>query len=146
MKRLCLILLCCFLPSFAQQLTILHTNDTHAQFEPTPATWVQKNPKPLIGGMTALEYFISREREKQQPILLLDAGDIMTGTPIAKMARDGVTGGGFMDMLNLIGYDAMTIGNHEFDEGQENLLRLAAAAQFDVLEPGLCNGGDGLFQ
>jgi len=91
MKRLCLILLCCFLPSFAQQLAILHTNDTHAQFEPAPATWVQKNPKPLIGGMTALEYFISKEREKQQPILLLDAGDIMTGTPIAKIVRDGGT-------------------------------------------------------
>jgi len=137
MKRLCLILLCCFLPSFAQQLAILHTNDTHAQFEPAPATWVQKNPKPLIGGMTALEYFISKEREKQQPILLLDAGDIMTGTPIAKIVRDGVTGGGYMDMLNMIGYDAMTIGNHEFDEGQENLLRLAAAAQFDVLSANL---------
>jgi len=118
---------------FAQNLVILHTNDMHCQYTPTPATWVQREVKPMIGGMTALEYFIRQERARSLPVLLLDAGDIMTGTPIAKMARNEVFGGGFMAMINLLGYDAMTIGNHEFDEGQSNLLKLIGSARSDVL-------------
>jgi 2',3'-cyclic-nucleotide 2'-phosphodiesterase (5'-nucleotidase family) len=130
-----LIVFSSFLP--AQTITILHTNDMHCQYTPAPATWVQKEPKPMIGGMTALEYYVRTEREKNQPVLLLDAGDIMTGTPIAKISREGVLGGGFMDMMNLIGYNAMSIGNHEFDEGQENLKKLIDLAHFDVLSANL---------
>lgn len=136
MKRTLLLL---FLAGFAhaQTITILHTNDMHCQFAPTPATWVQKEPKPMIGGLVALESLVRAERGKGVPTLLLDAGDIMTGTPIAKINSNGIFGGGFMDMMNMLGYRAMTIGNHEFDEGQDNLAKLVAAARFDVLSANL---------
>ncbi|MBN2356651.1 bifunctional metallophosphatase/5'-nucleotidase [candidate division KSB1 bacterium] len=118
-------------------LTILHTNDMHSQYTPMTATWVQKEPKPQIGGMVALAYHIRQAEKTHPPILLLDAGDIMTGTPISKMVVDSALGGGFMQMINRIGYDAMTIGNHEFDDGQENLNKLIQLARFDVLSANL---------
>jgi len=119
------------------QITILHTNDMHAQYVPMPATWIKTTPRPQIGGMVALEYFIRHERAKYPHALLLDAGDIMTGTPISKINVDGALGGGFVEMMNLIGYNAMTIGNHEFDEGQDNLQKLIGLAKFDVVSANL---------
>jgi len=118
-------------------ITILHTNDMHSQYVPVPATWVQKDPKPLIGGMVALDYFIQQQRKSYANSLLLDGGDIMTGTPLSLIQVDGALGGGFVKMMNLIGYDAMTIGNHEFDAGQENLKKLLTLPKFDVLSANL---------
>jgi len=123
------------------QITLLHTNDMHAQYVPMPATWVQKDPKPMIGGMVALEFQIRKARETYPATLLFDAGDFMTGTPIAKMEIDGALGGGFVRMMNLLGYNAFTIGNHEFDEGQENLNRLISLMRFDVLSANLFKDG-----
>lgn len=118
-------------------LTLLHTNDMHSQYTPVPASWVQKEPKPLIGGITALDYQIRKARAAHKATLLLDAGDIMTGTPLAKLRVDGALGGAYVQMLNEIGYQALTIGNHEFDEGQENLFRLLDLARYDVLSANL---------
>jgi 2',3'-cyclic-nucleotide 2'-phosphodiesterase (5'-nucleotidase family) len=118
-------------------LTILHTNDQHSQFAPAPATWVQKEPKPLIGGMVALENQIRKAKATYKATLLLDAGDFMTGTPIAKLRVEGALGGAYVQMLNHMGYQALTIGNHEFDEGQENLFRLINLADYDVLSANL---------
>ena len=123
------------------QVTILHTNDMHAQFVPAPATWVQQTPRPLIGGMVALDYFVRQQRVLHPNSLLLDAGDISTGTLLSKISFNGALNGGFVEMMNLIGYDAITIGNHEFDEGHENMKRLFAIAQFDVLSANLTIDG-----
>ena len=119
------------------QITILHTNDMHSQYIPMTATWVDTTPRPLIGGMVALDYYVRQERAKYPLSLLLDAGDILTGTPLTKIAVNGVKGGGFVQMMNLIGYNAMTVGNHEFDEGQENLQKIIQMAQFDVISANL---------
>ncbi len=118
-------------------LMVLHTNDQHAQFAPAPATWIQKDPKPGIGGMVALKAQIDKARAGGKATLLLDAGDFMTGTPIAKLKVDGALGGGYVGMLNEMGYQALTIGNHEFDEGQENLQKLISLARYDVLSANL---------
>ena len=118
-------------------ITILHTNDMHSQFTPMDALWVDEMPHPMVGGVVALDYFIQRERAKFPHTLLLDAGDIMTGTLLSKMEVDGVRNGGFVEMMNLMGYDACTIGNHEFDEGQENLRKMLGMAQFDVVSANL---------
>ncbi|MBN1543639.1 bifunctional metallophosphatase/5'-nucleotidase [candidate division KSB1 bacterium] len=118
-------------------VTFLHTNDMHCQFTPFPATWIDSEPRPLIGGVVALDEQIRRAREAYPHSLLLDAGDILTGTPLSKISVAGAKGGGFVEMMNLMGYDAMTIGNHEFDEGQENLMRLIELADFDVLSANL---------
>ena len=123
------------------QITIIHTNDMHSQYVPMKATWVKKNPRPEICGMVALQYFIAQQRSKYPTSLLLDAGDILTGTPISKIKVHDVYGGGFVDMINLIGYKAFTIGNHEFDEGQENLKKLIQLFNCDVLSANLFTDG-----
>ena len=128
----------------AQNVTILHTNDMHAQFVPLPATWIRETPKPQIGGMVALDYFIQQQRQKFPNALLLDAGDISTGTLLSKIEHNGAFNGGFVEMMNLIGYDAFTIGNHEFDEGQENLRNMMELIKFDVLSANLFLNGEQL--
>ena len=122
-------------------ITLLHTNDMHSQYIPMAATWVDTKPRPLIGGAVALEEQIRRIRQHRPASLLLDAGDILTGTPLSKIAVNGAKGGGFVEMMNLMGYDVMTLGNHEFDEGQENLRRLIELADFDVLSANLLVNG-----
>ncbi len=119
------------------QITILHTNDMHCQYVPMAAFWMDSNPKPEIGGMIALEYQIRQNRIKHPNSLLLDAGDMLTGTPLSKIKVNGALGGGFAEMMNLLDYDAFTIGNHEFDGGQENLPLLFQNMQFDVLSANL---------
>lgn len=90
----------------------------------------------MIGGLVALDYQIRRGRQAYPNSLLLDAGDICTGTPISKIEYKGAKNGAFVEMMNRMGYDAFTIGNHEFDEGQENLHKLIEIAEFKVLS---CN-------
>jgi len=138
------VLLFCFMISLAGctlrhngQVTFLHTNDLHCQYLPAPATWAPGNPKPLIGGMVALDYFIRQQRALYPNSLLLNAGDILTGTQLSKIAVDSVYGGAFVNMMNLMGYDVVTLGNHEFDEGQGNLYRLMDMSDFDYLAANL---------
>ena len=98
---------------------------------------MQQNPRPLIGGMVALDYHVQEQRAKHANTLLLDAGDMMTGTPISKISVQGAMGGGFIAMMNEIGYQIGTIGNHEFDEGFENLRNLLQLAKFDIVSANL---------
>ena len=146
-KRILLIFVFCFsVISFAKtprqgRVTILHTNDMHAQFTPLPATWIKRDVKPQIGGMVALEYFIRQAKTQFPNALLLDGGDICTGTLLSNIEYAGALNGGFVKMMNLIGYDAFTIGNHEFDNGQENLHKLIGLANFDVLSANLLVDG-----
>lgn len=114
-------------------LTILHTNDMHASFVPHDAFWVKGTPKPLVGGFKELEFTIDSLRKTDHDILLLDAGDVMTGNPIADLEFDGAQGGALFAMMNMIGYDAWCLGNHDFDISQANLRRLTAIAKFPTL-------------
>ena len=123
------------------KVTILHTNDMHCQYIPLTATWVDSDPQPKVGGMVALEYFMRQEKAKWPNSLALDAGDFMTGTPLAKMDVNGATGGAFVQMINMVGYDAMTIGNHEFDNGQENLHKLLNMLNLDIVSSNLFVNG-----
>ncbi len=106
------------------RVTFLHTNDLHTQYLPMEATWVNTDPKPEIGGMVALEYFIRQQKTLFPDAIVVDAGDFMTGTPLSTYLYKGVRGGGFVEMMNRVGYDAVTLGNHEFDEGKQNLFDL----------------------
>ncbi len=144
MKKLSLLLFAFsfFLYSCSQapregEVTILHTNDMHAQFVPLTATWIETDPQPHIGGMVALEYAVRQARAFYPQSLLLDAGDISTGTLLSKIDHNGALNGGFVEMMNLLNYDGFTIGNHEFDEGQENLAKLLKLVNFDVLSANL---------
>ena len=87
-------------------LVILHTNDTHGH----PVKFF-KYPAPDVGGLPARATAVNMIREKNRNILILDAGDINTGQPVSNLfkAKPDIEG------YNYIGYDAMVLGNHEFD-------------------------------
>jgi 5'-nucleotidase / UDP-sugar diphosphatase len=120
---------------FAQPktITILHTNDIHASFLPHEAFWVKEKPKPLIGGFNELSYAVDSIRRVKPTTLMLDAGDVMTGNPITEYSYAGAKGGVLFAMMNRIGYDAWTPGNHDFDYTMENLRKLVAIANFPTI-------------
>lgn len=122
-------------------LTLLHTNDMHAHFLPEPAPWLDGSP--AIGGFLRLDAEVRAAREREAPTLLLDAGDIQTGTPLSEIVVDGVRGGGMLRLMDAVGYDAWTLGNHEFDAGADDLAALIAAAPFPVLAANLEAPGGG---
>jgi 2',3'-cyclic-nucleotide 2'-phosphodiesterase (5'-nucleotidase family) len=102
----------------------------HGSFLPQPATW--EPDKPLVGGFVALDYYAAREKALAKRNLLLDAGDLMTGTLICDMKYDGFYGGALVDMMNDIGYNGWVFGNHDFDKGTANLKGLISLAHFPV--------------
>ena len=87
-------------------LVILHTNDTHGH----PVKFFQ-HPAPDVGGLPARATIVNRIREQNRNVLVLDGGDLNTGRVESNLfkARPDLEG------YNYIGYDAMVIGNHEFD-------------------------------
>lgn len=112
------------------RITILHTNDIHGHYLPEVATW--EKDKPMIGGFTALDYYVKQQRQGTERNLLLDAGDLMTGTLICDMKYDSVYGGALITMMNEIGYQGWVFGNHDFDKGADNLRGLIRLAKFPV--------------
>ena len=118
-------------------ISILHTNDIHGSFMPHEAAWVLSDPKPRIGGFLELQWLIDSIRQKKSAVLLLDGGDVMTGNPIAEMKYKDSRGGALFEMMNFIGYDGWTIGNHDLDVSQENLKHLTKIAAFPALSANL---------
>ena len=125
--------------SFQTTLTILHTNDMHASFVPHDAFWVKESPKPLVGGFKQLSFAIDSIRRVSRNTLLLDAGDVMTGNPISDLMYARAEGGALFVMMNMIGYEAWCIGNHDFDISQENLRNLTKIPRFPVLSANIVN-------
>lgn len=113
-------------PSEAEplELTILHTNDIHSHydsFEP----WGE----PLQGGVARLASAIESVRDEADNVLLLDAGDQFQGTLYFTVGGANVVA----DVMNEIGYNAMVLGNHEFDSGPGELARFIELAEFPVI-------------
>ncbi len=136
----CLWLLSVFpLASQPKTVTILHTNDIHANFIPHEATWIKETPKPMVGGINELSFALDSIRKINNATLYLDAGDIMTGNPITEYEYKGALGGALFEMMNMIGCEAWCLGNHDFDLGQQNLLRLTEIAKFPTLSANVVN-------
>ena len=133
------------LPVLAQpkQITILHTNDMHASFLPHEAYWMRTTPKPLVGGFNELAFAIDSVKKTKTATLLLDAGDLMTGNPITDRVYKGAEGGALVDMLNLMGYEGMEPGNHDFDISYANFKKLAAIAKFPIFTANLTDEKSG---
>jgi 5'-nucleotidase / UDP-sugar diphosphatase len=133
------------LPIFSQpkQITILHTNDMHASFLPHEAYWLRSTPKPFVGGFNELAFAVDSIRKIRTTSLVLDAGDLMTGNPISDRLYKGAEGGALVEMMNLIGYEGWTPGNHDFDISYANLLKLVAMAKFPVVEANLTDEKSG---
>ncbi|KAJ9073551.1 hypothetical protein DSO57_1015128 [Entomophthora muscae] len=89
----------------------------------------QVEAKQCYGGLARLKTAIDKLRQQQRTNLLLDAGDQFQGTLFYGYYRGNVT----WEAMNLLKYDAMTIGNHEFDNGSDNLARVAKQFQFPLV-------------
>ena len=111
----------------AARLVILHTNDTHSRLEPFPMDGSRNQG---LGGIAARGRLISDIRQQEELVLLLDAGDIFQGTPYFNIYK----GEPEIKAMTAMGYDACTIGNHDFDAGMENLAtQLTRNANFPML-------------
>ena len=119
-------LLCCLFIQ-AQELCILHTSDTHSRIEPISAHAKDRNAG--LGGVVRRATFVKEMREANPGLLLLECGDFSQGTPYYNFFKGELE----IEMMNLMGYDAATIGNHEFDFGMENMARLYRLAKFPVV-------------
>jgi 2',3'-cyclic-nucleotide 2'-phosphodiesterase (5'-nucleotidase family) len=117
------------------ELVILHTNDIHGSFLPRQATWIDS--RPLIGGFAPLSGAIADERSSEEAAILLDAGDFMTGNPITDLTVDGVEGGAMLQFFDMMNYDAVTLGNHEFDLGVGNAVKLVNASKVPIMSANL---------
>jgi 2',3'-cyclic-nucleotide 2'-phosphodiesterase (5'-nucleotidase family) len=131
------------LSSGAQEVTILYTNDIHGSFLPQKAKWREDGR--LVGGFEALADKVRAMRDEGRSLLLLDAGDLMTGNPICDQEVGGAKGGALVELMNAIQYDAMALGNHELDISQENALALESLADFPFLSCNLVREDGTLF-
>ena len=107
-------------------ITILHTNDVHSRIEPFP---MDGGKNQGFGGIAQRSTLINKIRSTQKNVLLLDAGDLVQGTPYFNFY------GGVIEikLMNQLGYDATTIGNHDFDGNMSGLLKMVDLAQFPFL-------------
>ncbi len=123
-----------------ESVTILHTNDIHSAFQPTVLKARETGQKDReIGGVLALNYHVKKIRNESKNVLLLDAGDFMTGNPICDMEFNGALGGPMVQFLNYIGYEGLTPGNHEFDISVANAKKLFKVCDFPVFSANLFN-------
>ena len=114
----------CNICSFAQDLVILHTNDSHSQIMPQ-TSGKEKN----VGGYERREAYIKEAKKEYPNLLLLDAGDFSQGTPYFTLFK----GDAEIELMNALGYQAAVVGNHELDNGQEELARRIKNANFPIL-------------
>jgi 2',3'-cyclic-nucleotide 2'-phosphodiesterase (5'-nucleotidase family) len=112
-------------------LAILFSNDIHGTFQPQKLK--EGDSVRLIGGMAAASHTINQVRALERNVLLIDTGDIMTGTLAATLPYKGVAGGAMPEFLNLLGYDIRTYGNHAFDLGQENARAIEELSRMPVV-------------
>lgn len=121
--------LCLFGSAFAQQtkkLTLLQTSDVHSRIEPINQEGDRNYDK---GGFVRRATFLKEFRKETPDVLLFDCGDISQGTPYYNLFQGEVE----IRMMNEMGYDAMAIGNHEFDFGLDNMARLFKMAEFPIV-------------
>ncbi len=128
-----LVLAVCGCAADYQRITIIHTNDLHGHVLPEKVAGWDKE----MGGYAVFSAWVKEVRESNReagvPTLLFDGGDIFMGTPEGNISR----GAAVIELMNDLGYDAMVLGNHEFDYGYDNLLELAESARFPILAANL---------
>lgn len=110
----------------AGEIVILHTNDVHG----------------AISSYAKVAALKAEYEAKGAEVLLMDAGDYIQGEPYVSVSQ-GETA---IRLMNYVGYDVATIGNHEFDYGYENLAELAAAAEFPIIAANVMYNGKTAFE
>ncbi len=112
-----------------EKLVILHTNDVHSRLDPFP---MDESKNAGLGGVAARADLIKRIRAMEEHVLLLDSGDIFQGTPYFNYYK----GEPEIKAMSMMGYDASTMGNHDFDGGMENFATQLKHATFPIIN---CN-------
>ena len=107
-----------------KQLTILHTNDMHSHIHP-----FESGRNKGVGGMAQRATIIKQIRDEGNQVLLLDAGDIFQGTPYFNIYGGELE----LKLMSEMGYDASTIGNHDFDNGLDGLVNQLPHAKFPFI-------------
>jgi len=134
MKRLHLIIYIVLLSGLTavakgkKELVILHTNDTHSTIQPLN---VNLDDKDLAGrgGFLRRINMIKEQRQQYPDLLLFDSGDFSQGSGYYTLFKGEVEIG----LMNQMGYDAVTIGNHEFDFGMDNMAKIFRQAKFPIV-------------
>ncbi|WP_299649700.1 bifunctional metallophosphatase/5'-nucleotidase [uncultured Jannaschia sp.] len=116
------------------ELTILHTNDFHARFEPIsqydgPCAPEENEAGECFGGTARLVNAIADAKADTGNYILVDGGDQFQGTLFYTYYKGAMSA----EMMNMLGYDAMTVGNHEFDDGPQVLRQFVDALDFPIL-------------
>jgi 5'-nucleotidase len=106
-------------------ITILHTNDMHSQIDPLPANDRYAGK----GGIARRATLVKRIRKEQPNTLLIDAGDCFQGTPYFNLYKGVVE----YKAMSAVGYDVVTLGNHDFDNGIESLAEAMKSASFEFV-------------
>lgn len=118
----------------SDKLVILHTNDMHGRIE--------INPDDGIMGMPYVSSIAKDFRENYDNVLVLDAGDTIHGRPVT----DRLDGSSAIDTMNVIGYDVMTAGNHDFNFGYERLIELEGMMNAELVTANVEKDGELLFE
>lgn len=110
----------------ADTLLIVHSNDTHSRIDA-----IAKNDKrnPNAAGYALRSSIIKKYRAKQANFLLFDSGDFLQGTPYFNYFNGMVE----IELMNALGYQAVTLGNHEFDNGIDQLAEILKHATFKII-------------
>ena len=107
-----------------EKITILHTNDTHSRIDP-----FDSGDFAGLGGVIARKAIIDEIRKTEKHVLLLDAGDIFQGTPYFNLYNGELE----IKAMIMLGYDAATMGNHDFDGGIDNFEKQLNHANFPFI-------------
>ena len=108
------------------RLTVMHTNDMHCHLDPFPADHAEYPGK---GGLVRIASMVNQCRKENPNLLLLDGGDMFQGTPYFNYFKGDL----IMKVMSKMGYDAGTIGNHEFDNGMGDILSAIKNANFPLI-------------
>ena len=108
------------------RLTVMHTNDMHCHLDPFPADHAEYPGK---GGLVRIASMVNQCRKENPNLLLLDAGDMFQGTPYFNYFKGNL----IVKVMSKMGYDAGTIGNHEFDNGMGDILSAINNANFPLV-------------
>jgi len=109
-----------------KKITILHTNDVHSHIDPFPKN---DSLNPSGGGVIARANLINLIKKDNPHTLVLDAGDVFQGTPYFNFFGGELE----LKLMSKMGYNASTLGNHEFDNGTEKLSKVLKHANFSFL-------------
>lgn len=109
-----------------EKLTILHTNDVHSRIDPFP---LDGGRNAGLGGVARRASLVKKIRKEEKHVLLLDAGDIFQGTPYFNLYGGELE----LKLMSKLGYDAATLGNHDFDNGVDGFSKQLPHANFPII-------------